>query len=39
MNKESVADSAGFVYEQPRGPKRTVEFELRSDSGFERSGG
>jgi len=30
-----VADANGFVYEPVRGPKRKIEFEPRSDSGFE----
>ncbi|WP_276250569.1 hypothetical protein [Haloarcula rara] len=36
MNGSSVADARGFVYEPVRGPKRKVEFEPRSDGGFER---
>ncbi|WP_367175811.1 hypothetical protein [Haloarcula rubripromontorii] len=36
MNGQSVADANGFVYEPVRGPKRKIEFEPRSDGGFER---
>jgi len=36
MNSETVADARGFVYQPVRGPKRRVEFEPRSDGGFER---
>ncbi|EMA25732.1 hypothetical protein [Haloarcula argentinensis] len=36
MSGQSVADTKGFVYEPVRGPKRKIEFELRSDGGFER---
>ncbi|MBO4249478.1 hypothetical protein IL252_16850 [Halomicrobium sp. IBSBa] len=36
MTSQSVAEGKGFVYEPVRGPKRKVEFEPRSDGGFER---
>ncbi|NLV08218.1 hypothetical protein GOC83_19030 [Haloarcula rubripromontorii] len=36
MSEVSVADANGFVYESVRGPKRKIEFEPRSDGGFER---
>ncbi|EMA13400.1 hypothetical protein [Haloarcula amylolytica] len=36
MSEVSVADANGFVYEPVRGPKRKIEFEPRSDGGFER---
>lgn len=35
MNGCPVVDANGFVYEPLRGPKRKVEFEPRSDGGFE----
>jgi hypothetical protein len=35
-NDQSVIKAKGFVYEPVRGPKRKVEFEPRSDDGFER---
>lgn len=36
MNGRSVVDANGFIYEPLRGPQRKVEFEPRSDGGFER---
>lgn len=32
----TVADADGFVYEPVRGPNRRVEYEARSDGGFDR---
>jgi hypothetical protein len=36
MSGVSVADAKGFMYEPVRGSKRKIEFEPRSDGGFER---
>lgn len=31
-----AAEADGFVYEPVRGPKRRIEYEPRSDGGFDR---